>query len=49
MKASKYYLPHFSLYEVCSTQCSKEWFDDALNYWKRTGDVGGWHVLMYGA
>jgi hypothetical protein len=44
-----YKLVHHSLHEYMSLHANPVLWAEALAYLKRTGDVSGWRVMLYGA
>lgn len=44
-----YKLTYRALQECASIRIAKHIWDDALAYLKKTGDVDGWRVMIYGA
>jgi hypothetical protein len=44
-----YYLTHFALHECVSPRIHPAIWAEALAYLKKTGDVDGWSVILYGA
>jgi len=44
-----YYLPWFSLRGPLVADLRNDVWKEALNYLKRTRDVDGWWVMLYGA
>lgn len=49
-KVSRYpdfHMLHVALHDGCSN-VSKQWFDDALEYLKKTNDANGWGIMIWG-
>lgn len=45
---TNWYLIYFTVQEVASLQIQKSLWNEALEYLKRTNDVDGWRVMLYG-